>query len=46
MTVKRWKEKFKQQYPGYDVDVLDGNGDIVKGGMKLYKLRDTYSEDD
>ena len=46
MTVAKWKEKFKQPYPGYDVDVLDGNGDVVQGRTKLSTLRDTYSEDE
>jgi len=46
MTVARWKEKFKQQYPGYDVEVLDGNGDVVQGRTQLSTLRDTYSEDE
>ena len=46
MTVAKWKEKFKQQYPGYDVEVLDGNGDVVQGRTQLSTLRDTYSEDE
>ncbi|HHQ4534894.1 hypothetical protein ACE1BS_21620 [Aeromonas jandaei] len=46
-TVKEWKEKrFSQCYPGYDVEILDGDGEPVPGQTKLGTVRDTYVEDD
>ncbi len=32
MTVESWKAtRFRPTYPGFDVDVLDGNGESVQG---------------
>lgn len=46
MTVGEWKNnRFNQQYVGYDVDVLDGEGQPVAGQTKLGTVRDTYEED-
>ena len=43
MTVAEWKNgRFYKCYPGYDVDVLDGNGESVNGNTKLSTVRDTY----
>lgn len=41
-TVGEWKQKFQRQFPGYDVEVLDGNGKKVRGNVKLSTVRDTY----
>lgn len=45
-SVSNWKDKFKTQFAGFDVDVLKGDGSKANGQMKLGNLRDTYSEDD
>jgi hypothetical protein len=46
MTVTEWKDKrFNTTFPGYEVDVLDGNGNIVNGNMKLGTVRDSYLEE-
>lgn len=42
-TVQDWKDnRFKRDYPGYLVDVLDGNGRVARGSMVLGRIRDTY----
>jgi len=46
MTVSEWKGGFRKLYPGYDVDVLDGNGDPVHGSTKLGTVRDSYNDSD
>lgn len=46
LSVNDWKEKFKTQYPGYDVEVLKGNGNKAAGQTKLSTVRDTYIDDD
>ncbi|MFC2336286.1 MAG: hypothetical protein ACFNLM_03425 [Selenomonas noxia] len=43
MTVNEWKRKFKEAYPGYDVEVYDGSDNSVTGQMLLGNLRDSYS---
>lgn len=46
-TVSEWKNKrFKQSYPGFDVKVLDADGNSVKGQTKLGTVRDTYIDED
>ena len=46
-TVAKWKqEKFNSQYPGLEVDVLDGDGNVVDGRTTLATVRDSYIEDD
>ncbi len=45
-SVNDWKNKFKTQFPGLDVDVLKGDGSKASGQMKLGNLRDTYIEND
>jgi hypothetical protein len=47
MTVSEWKtKKFSAIYPGYEVAVYDGNGNIVRSGqLKLENLRLTYQEE-
>lgn len=41
-TVSDWKAKFQSQFPGFDVDVLDADGDAVRGNTLLSTVRDTY----
>jgi len=46
MTVTEWKDKRSYPtYPGYDIDVLDGNGIVCQGNTKLGSVRDSYSEE-
>ncbi|GIO06232.1 hypothetical protein J31TS6_22600 [Brevibacillus reuszeri] len=45
-TVSEWKtSRFKKCYPGYDVDVLNGDGEVVNGNTKLGTVRDSYEDD-
>lgn len=45
-TVAEWKrKKFDTQYPGLDVEVLDGDGIVVDGRRSLANVRDTYIEE-
>ena len=41
-TVSEWKAKFQSQFPGFDVDVLDADGNAVRGNTLLSTVRDTY----
>ena len=42
-TVAEWKrERFNTVYPGFDVDVLDGDRNIVAGQTRLESVRDSY----
>jgi len=44
--VSEWKEqRFSPNYPGLEVDVLDGQGHVARGNTTLWRLRDSYSED-
>ena len=44
-TVSRWTEnRFKSNFPGFDVEVLDGNGEPVQGNTRLDTVRDSYEE--
>ncbi|MCI0625897.1 MAG: hypothetical protein L0387_30355 [Acidobacteria bacterium] len=46
MTVADWKfKRFYTVFPGFDVDVLDGDGSAVAGNTKLGTVRDSYAED-
>ena len=46
MTVSEWKtNRFFKSYPGYEVDVLDGNGNVAVGHTKLFTVRDSYIEE-
>jgi hypothetical protein len=40
------KEKLKKQYPGYDFNVYNNNGESARGNILLANLRDTYLEED
>jgi len=45
-TVADWKrERFSQTYPGFSVDVLDGDGNPVAGQTRLETVRDSYGDD-
>ncbi len=45
-TVADWKrERFAATYPGFNVEVLDADGDPVPGQTRLESVRDTYVED-
>ena len=47
MTVREWKDtRFGRQYPGYTVDVLDGDGEPVSGQTKLGTVRDSYADEE
>jgi hypothetical protein len=42
-TVSNWVEnRFKKNFPGYDVEVLDGDGEPVPGNTKLETVRSSY----
>jgi hypothetical protein len=43
MTVTDWKEtRFKSIYVGFNVEVLNGNGEVAHGSTKLGNVRDSY----
>ena len=44
-TVAEWTKRFKQKYPGYDVQVLDTEGNKVVGHSTLETVRNTYVKD-
>jgi hypothetical protein len=45
ITVEAWKKtRFRKVYPGYDVDVLDGNQHTVRGNTKLRTVRRSYEK--
>ncbi len=47
MTVETWKEnRFRQTYPGFDVTVLDGDGNNCPGNTLLATVRDSYIEEE
>ena len=41
-TVSDFKAKFRSQFPGYDVEVLRGDGTIAAGQMLLSTVRESY----
>ena len=46
-TVNDWKKnRFAENYPGFDVIVYDGDGKEVKGQTKISTVRDSYNEDE
>lgn len=46
-TVAEWKKKkFELQYPGLEVDILNGDGTSVDGRMTLGSVRDSYKEEE
>jgi hypothetical protein len=45
-SVADWKrERFGPTYPGFVVDVLDGDGEAAPGQTKLETVRDSYGDD-
>ena len=45
-TVAQWKEgRFSQVYPGFHAEILDGDGNICAGNMKLGTVRDSYFDE-
>lgn len=34
-----------RQFPGYDFNVLDGDGNVARGNTLLGNLRDTYDDE-
>lgn len=46
MTVSEWRAaRFEPSYPGFEVVVLDGDGNEAHGGTKLGNLRDSYEDE-
>lgn len=46
MTVASWKaQRFFPSYPGFEVDVLDGAGEVVAGNTILSTVRDSYADE-
>lgn len=45
-SVKEYREKFKKQYAGYDIDVLFADGRKASGQTKLSTVRDSYLDSD
>lgn len=44
-TVADWRrERFNTVYPGFDVDVLDGDCNPVMGQTRLENLRESYDD--
>jgi hypothetical protein len=44
-TVADWRrERFNAVYPGFDVDVLDGDCNPVPGQTRLENLRESYDD--
>lgn len=47
MTVETWKEaRFRQSYPGFEVEILDAYGRPAHGNTQLGTVRDTYHEEE
>lgn len=47
ITVETWKAtRFRPSYPGFEVDVVDGDGTSVQGNTKLRTVRESYQEED
>lgn len=43
ITVKQWKDtRFVGKFPGFEVEVLDADGNAVNGNTKLSTVRETY----
>lgn len=44
-TVAQWRtERFNMVYPGFDVDVLDGDCNPAAGQTRLENLRESYDD--
>ena len=45
ITVETWKSsRFRAKYPGFEVDVLTGNGRPARGNAKLVAIRRSYRD--
>lgn len=43
ITVSQWKEnRFRNEFQGFKVNVLLGNGRVANGNTKLANVRDSY----
>ena len=42
MTVASWRDKFHRSYPGFECDILLGNGSVAYGNVLLENVRRTY----
>lgn len=46
-TVSQWiAQRFKKDFPGYDVDVLLASGEKASGRTLLSTVRESYTEED
>jgi hypothetical protein len=45
-NVSFFKEKLHKQYPGYEFDILDNDGNKQRGNVLLSTVRDTYLTDE
>ena len=42
-TISQFKKRLKKQYPGYEFEVKDGDGNVQKSGHKqMGTVRDSY----
>ncbi|MVF21573.1 hypothetical protein EVC37_08175 [Methylocaldum sp. BRCS4] len=47
MSVEKWKAtRFRQTYPGFQVEVVDSDGAAVHGNTRLGTVRDTYLDEE
>jgi hypothetical protein len=47
LSVEKWKAtRFRQTYPGFQVEVVDSDGAAVHGNTRLGTVRDTYLDED
>ena len=45
MTVADWiEQRFRPSFPGFGVQVLDGNGEVAHGNTLLENVRDSYED--
>jgi hypothetical protein len=46
MTVSDWRaQRFHPNFPGFEIDVLDGAGETVPGNTHLSTVRDSYLDE-
>ena len=45
-NVSFFKEKLKKQFPGYDFEIYDGEGNKQRGNALLGNIRDTYVDEE
>jgi hypothetical protein len=45
ITVESWKaSRFRPKYPGFEVEVLTGNGKPARGNVRLLAIRRSYRD--